>query len=87
MCVEMEIFDTVLVCVMILMQRDSEFVGSVVGTFCTFVGIVVIIIISTFLRICTKTGLCDFTIIFVQTACSLCSVSVSIVSKEHFVLL
>lgn len=83
----MKRFDTVLVCAMILMQRDSEFVGSVVETFCTFVGIVVKIIISTFLRICTKTGLCDFTIIFVQTACSLCSTVVIIVAKEHFLLL
>jgi hypothetical protein len=59
---EMKIFCTVLVCMVILMQRDSDFVGSVVETFYTFVGIVVKIIICTFLGICTKTVFCDFTI-------------------------
>ena len=49
--VEMKRFGTVLVCAMVLMQRDSDFVNSVVETFCTVVGIVVKIIISTFLRI------------------------------------
>ena len=82
----MKRFGAVLVCAMILMQRDSDFVDSVVEAFCSFVGIVKIII-STFLRICTKTGLCDFTIIFVQTACWLCSAFVIIVAEEHFLLL
>jgi hypothetical protein len=47
----MKRFGAVIMCAMVAMQRDSEFVGSVVETFCTFVGIVVKIIISTFLRI------------------------------------
>jgi hypothetical protein len=47
----MKRFGAVLVCAMVLMQRDSDFVDSVVETFCTYVGIVVKIIISTFLRI------------------------------------